>query len=139
MSLIDKLLQMDSKTITEMPKKEMALPRLSKIMGEEFKITCQAIDGERYADIQKSAIELNKKGGVRDINLFDMQVLTIIDGVIEPSLKDKKLMKHFGCVTPKELAKKLFLAGEIADISNVIQELSGYDKSEDDEEEVKKQ
>ena len=48
-------------------------------------------------------------------------------------------MQHFNCVTPKELVKKLFLAGEIAELSNVVTELSGYDKTEEDEEEVKKQ
>lgn len=139
MSLIDKLLQMDNKTLTEMPKREVEVPRLTQVLGEPFKVVCQAIDGERYADIQKASIDLNKKGGVRNINLFDMQVLTVIDGVVEPSLKDKKLLQHFDCITPKELVKKLFLAGEIAELSNVVTELSGYDKTEEDEEEVKKQ
>ena len=138
MSLIDKLLQMDNKTLTEMPKREVEIPRLTQVLGEPFKVVCQAIDGERYADIQKASIDLNKKGGVRNINLFDMQVLTVIDGVVEPSLKESKLLNHFGGVTPKELVKKLFLAGEIAEISNVITELSGYDKTEEDEDEVKK-
>lgn len=139
MSIIDKLLQMDSAKLTEMPTKEIEIQRLTEIMGEPFKIKCQAIDGERYADIQRSAVDLNKKGGIKNLNLFDMQVLTVIDGVVEPSMKDSKLMKHFGCATPKDLVKKLFLAGEIAEISNVVTELSGYDKTEDDEEEVKKQ
>ena len=139
MSLIDKLLQMDTKTITEMPKREVEVPRLTKVFGESFNVVCQAIDGERYADIQRASIDLNKKGGVRNINLFDMQVLTVIDGVVDPNLKDTKLLNHFGCVTPKELVKKLFLAGEIAELSNVVTELSGYDKLEEDEEEIKKQ
>lgn len=139
MSLIDKLLQMDNKTLTEMPKREVEVPRLTQVLGEPFKVVCQAIDGERYADIQKASIDLNKKGGVRNINLFDMQVLTVIDGVVEPSLKDTKLLQHFNCITPKELVKKLFLAGEIAELSNVVTELSGYDKTEEDEEEIKKQ
>lgn len=139
MSLIDKLLQMDSSKLMEMPTREVEMARLTELMGETFTIKCQAIDGERYADIQRSAIDLNKKGGIKNLNLFDMQVLTVIDGVVEPSMKDSKLLKHFGCATPKDLVKKLFLAGEIAELSNVITELSGYDKTEDDEEEVKKQ
>ena len=138
MSLIDKLLQMDKAKLMELPTREVEMPRLSELTGEPFKVTCKAIDGERYADIQRSAIDLNKKGGLRNINLYEMQVLTVIDGVVEPSLKDERLLGYFGCVTPKELVKKLFLAGEIAEISNVITELSGYDKSED-EEELKKQ
>lgn len=138
MSLIDKLLQMDKSKLMEMPTREVEMPRLSQVLGENFTVKCRAIDGERYADIQRSAIDLNKKGGLRNINLYEMQVLTVIDGVVEPSLKDERLLAYFGCVTPKELVKKLFLAGEIAELSNVITELSGYDKS-DDEEEVKKQ
>ena len=138
MSLIDKLLQMDKAKLMEMPTRQIELPRLSELTGEPFKVTCKAIDGERYADIQRSAIDLNKKGGLRNINLYEMQVLTVIDGVVEPSLKDERLLGYFGCVTPRELVKKLFLAGEIAELSNVITELSGYDKSED-EEELKKQ
>ena len=138
MSLIDKLLQMDKARLMEMPTKEVEMPRLTEVLGEIFNVRCKAIDGERYADIQRSAIDLNKKGGLRNINLYEMQVLTVIEGVVEPSLKDERLLAYFGCVTPKELVKKLFLAGEIAELSNVITELSGYDKA-DDEEEVKKQ
>ena len=138
MSLIDKLLQMDKAKLMEMPTKEVEMPRLSGVLNESFNVRCKAIDGERYADIQRSAIDLNKKGALRNINLYEMQVLTVIEGVVEPSLKDERLLAYFGCVTPKELVKKLFLAGEIAELSNVITELSGYDKA-DDEEEVKKQ
>ena len=138
MSLIDKLLQMDKAKLMEMPTKEIELPRLSQVLGETFRVKCRAIDGERYADIQRSAIDLNKKGALRNINLYEMQVLTLIEGVVEPSMKDERLLGYFGVVTPKELVKKLFLAGEIAELSNVITELSGYEKTED-EEEIKKQ
>ena len=138
MSLIDKLLQMDKAKIMEMPTREVEIPRLSEVLGEPFKVTCKAIDGERYADIQRSAIDLNKKGALRNINLYEMQVLTLIEGVVEPSMKDERLLGYFGVVTPKELVKKLFLAGEIAELSNVTTELSGYEKTED-EEEIKKQ
>lgn len=138
MSLIDKLLQMDKAKLMVMPTREIEFERLTDLLGAPFKVKCKAIDGERYADIQRSAIDLNKKGGLRNINLYEMQVLTVIEGVVEPSLKDERLLGYFGCVTPKELVKKLFLAGEIAELSNVITELSGYDKSED-EDELKKQ
>ena len=129
---------MDKAKLMEMPTRGVEMPRLSEVLGEQFKVTCKAIDGERYADIQRSAIDLNKKGALRNINLYEMQVLTLIEGVVEPSMKDERLLGYFGVVTPKELVKKLFLAGEIAELSNVITELSGYEKTED-EEEIKKQ
>lgn len=64
MSLIDKLLQMDKGKLMSMPTKGVEMPRLSEILGEDFKVKCKAIDGERYADIQRSAIDLNKRGGL---------------------------------------------------------------------------
>ena len=60
MSLIDKLLQMDKAKLMEMPTKKVEMPRLSEMLGETFNVKCKAIDGERYADIQRSAIDLNK-------------------------------------------------------------------------------
>lgn len=139
MSIIDKLLLMDKGKFAEVPTKKIEIPRLSALLGEKFEVTCKAIDGERYSDIRKNAIDINKKGNVKGINIYQMQVLTLIDGVVEPSLKDPKLLAHFGCVTPKDLVKTLFLGGEIDDIANTISNLSGYDKDEDDEEELKKQ
>ena len=61
MSLIDKLLQMDKSKLMEMPTKEVEFERLTKLLGEPFNVKCKAIDGERYADIQRSAVDLNKK------------------------------------------------------------------------------
>ena len=139
MSLIDKLLQMDKAKLMAMPTKEMEITRLTELMGAPFKVKCKAIDGERYAEIQRAGVDITKKGSIKSLNIFEMHVLTVIDGVVEPSMKDAKLLQHFGCVTPKELVKKLFLAGEIADLNNIITELSGYEKDEDDEEEIKKQ
>ncbi len=61
MSLIDKLLQMDRAKLTKRPTREVELQRLTETFGEPFKVKCKAIDGERYADIQRSAIALSKK------------------------------------------------------------------------------
>lgn len=139
MSIIDQLLLMDAGKLAEVPTKSIEIPRLSALLGEKFEVICKAIDGERYADIRKNAINISKKGGVKDIDIYKMQVLTVLDGVVEPSLKNQDLLKHFNCVTPKDLVKKLFLGGEIDEIANTISELSGYNKDEDDEDELKKQ
>ena len=132
MSLLDNLLQADANKVTEKPTKVIELGRLTKVLGNKAEFTVTALDPERHADIQRTSVDFNKKGSIRDLKLFEMQVLTLIDGVVEPSLKDKDLLAHFGVATPKELVKKLFLAGEISDLYGAINELSGYDK--DDEE-----
>ena len=137
MSLIDKLLQADVRKLTELPTKKYEVKRLSKELKSKFELELQAIPAQRYAEIQRNGVEMSNKGGVKNIKLYDMQTLTLIDGIKEPSLKDKSLLSHFGAVTPKELVGKLFLAGEIADIYNEINELSGYEKDEETDEEIK--
>lgn len=133
MSLVDKLLQIDAGKI-KMPEKEVEIKRLSKILGEKAIFRCRAIDGERYADIQRMVIDISKKGNVKDINMPKLQTLTVIEGVIEPNFKDKRLLEHYNCATPEDLVNKLLLAGEKTDLYYTILELSGY---EDDEDEIK--
>lgn len=138
MSIIDKLLQLDANKISEKPTKDVEVKRLTTLLGEKAVFSCRAIDGRKYGDIQKAGLNF-KKGNVSDIDIYEVQVLSVIEGVVEPSLKDKQLLEHFNAVTPKELVAKLFLAGEIAELYNTINELSGYDKDESKEvnEEIK--
>lgn len=138
MSIIDKLLQLDANKISEKPAKAVEIKRLTNLLGDKAVFTCQAIDGRKNGDIQKAGLNF-KKGNVSDIDIYEIQVLSVIEGVVEPSLKDKKLLEHFNAITPKELVDKLFLAGEITELYNTINELSGYDKDESKEvnEEIK--
>lgn len=138
MSLIDKLLTVDARKLTELPTKKYEVKRLSKAIKGKFELELQAVSPQRYAEIQRNGVEMSKKGGVRDIKLYDMQTLTLINGIKEPSLKDPSLLAHIGAATPKELIGKLFLSGEIADIYNEINELSGYEKDDEQaDEEIK--
>lgn len=136
MSLVDKLLQLDVNKVTEKPTKEFEIKRLSDIAGEKVLFKCQAIDGDTYADIQRKAIDISKKGTIRDMKIFEMQLMACVEGIVEPNLKDKKLLEHYGVPTPKELVKKMLLPGEIADLYNVVNELSGYE-TDDEEEDIK--
>lgn len=138
MSLIDKLLAADAGKLTEKPSKLYEVKRLSEKLNTKFELRLEALEPQRFSDIQRQSVNLSKKGAIKDFNTFDMQVLTLIDGIKEPSMKDEKLLKHFGAVTPKELVPKLFLAGEIADIYNEINVLSGYEADDEEtDEEIK--
>lgn len=134
MSLVDDLLKMDAATITEVPTGEIEITRLSAKIGKPFIVKCRAVNGERYSEIQKNAVDFTRKGRVKDVNISQTRVLTILDGVVEPNLKDQSLLTHFQVATPKELLYKMFLSGELDDIKKLIEELSGYE--EDDEEET---
>lgn len=136
MSLIDKLLQLDVNKVTEKPTREFEIERLSKLLGEKVMFKCKALDGETYSDIQRKGIDISKKGSIRDMKIFEIQLMTCVEGIVDPNIKDKRMMEYYGVPTPKELVKKMLLPGEIADLYNTINELSGYEK-EDDEDEVK--
>lgn len=136
MSLVDKLLQLDAGKLAEKPIKEVELKRLSKVLGTKAIFKCQAIDGQAYADIQRRSIGISKRGDICDIDIYEMQVMTVLEGVVEPSFKDKKLLEHFNALTPKDLIKKMLLPGEIAELHNVVNELSGYER-DDEEGEIK--
>lgn len=132
MSLVDKLLKIDIADVTEMPTGEIEIKRLSEKIGEPFIVQCRAINGKRLGDFRKMSIDYGKKGQLKEVDTTKIKELTLLNGIVEPNLKDDKLKTHFGVVTPDDLLYKLFLAGEIDDIYELIQNLSGY---EDDEEE----
>ena len=53
----------------------------------------------------------------------------LLAGVVEPDLRDPRLMEKYGGVTPAETVKAMFLPGEIEDISRAVEELCGYRRS----------
>ena len=67
-------------------------------------------------------------GKVHDIERFtqDVAVNILLAGCVEPNLKDERLQEKFGGATPADVVKKMLLAGEITDLSQAIETLSGY-------------
>lgn len=67
-------------------------------------------------------------GKVHDIERFtqDVDVNILLAGCVEPNLKDARLQEKFGGATPADVVKKMLLAGEITDLSQAIEKLSGY-------------
>lgn len=128
MNTVERLLKMDAGKL-KMPEKDIVI-KLTKFDNEEFTFPCKAIDPEVIAEIQENAIEL-KKGNVSKIRMYNMKVMTIIEGCTA-IFKDKDLLRHFNANTPKELVKKLLISGEMDDLYNKINELSGYEKDEED-------
>ena len=138
MSLLDKLLQADAGKLTEQPHTKFEIERLSTMLKTKFELDLSAIEPKRYAEIQRMGIDIGKKGNVRDVNVYEMRIMTVLEGIKEPDLKNKDLLKHLNAVTPKELVGKLFLSGEIEDICKKIDGLSGYEKDDDEVDEETK-
>lgn len=127
MNIVEKLLKIDAGQL-KMPEKDVKL-KLGKLKGEEVTFHCKGVPPEQFSEIQENAIEM-RNGDIRKINMYQMKVMTIIEGVPDV-FKNKELLDHFGCPTPKELVGKLLLPGEIDELYKTISELSGYESEEE--------
>ena len=135
-NVLEKLLRMDAKKITERPTRTYEVKRLSNIMGTPFIVTLQSIPAELYSDIQNESVEI-KKGNVSGVNIQKLQFDTVIAGMKDPNLKDKQLLQHFDVLTPVQLVNKLFIPGEISDMASIVSELCGFTSQKDVDEEIK--
>lgn len=138
MNLVEELLRADAKSVDERETKKIKSRRLAKILGksEPVEITLQAIRAKRMNDIL--AIQFNKKGDFNIDKSFEAKLVCCVEGIIDPPMKDTKLLEHF-CPsggTPKDLVLKLF-DNEISEISDAITKLSGVGNDEEDEETIK--
>lgn len=126
-NILDLLLGSDIGEIT-LPTTQVEITRLTEVYGKPFIITCKALSPEKYEEVQDMAINVQGKDVDLDVNL--LQLFVVIEGIVDdagkPMLKNKELMTKFKASTPKELARKIFLSGEIANIYAKISELSGF-------------
>ena len=126
-NVLDLLLGSDIGEI-KLPTKQMEIHRLSEVFHTPFIITCKALSPEKFEEVQDMAVNVKGKDMDLDINL--LQLFVVIEGVVDangkPMMKNKELQSKFKAQTPKELVKKIFLSGEIANIYNTISDLSGF-------------
>ena len=134
MTLVEQLLKADAKKTDELKKDVFKSKKLAKVLGVEgtVDVPIREIPSRRINDI--SAYQYDAKGNMDYSKNFDAKLITCVEGIVDPNLRDKDLQKHFGCKTANDLCEKLF-GFEINYISDAIVELSGI--SEDAEDEVK--
>lgn len=135
MTLVEKLMQAD---IAECKKKETGTimsKRLAKVLGqkEPVEVHLQEINQRLLNEIMGS--QYDKKGRMDFSKVYDAQLRCLVEGVTNPPLKDKDMMKHFGCHTPKDLAETLF-RNEVKTIADEIAKLSGVEDDEEEDEET---
>lgn len=136
MSLVDKLMAVDSGAFADDATAEIKSRHLSAIIGEDAIVKVRGLSSDAYMDI--AAKLYDKKGNIDFSKSYDSAALLVVEGVFEPDLKDSKLQKHFNAATPKELAKILFKGNELTDIASKVTELSGFGgNSAEEEDEVK--
>ena len=132
MSLVDELLQADAKKADELNTGVYKSKRLQKILGkdEPVEIKIREIRTRRFNDIV--ATQFDGKGNVDVSSTFDAKIKTIIEGCVEPSMKDKDLQAHFNAKSAADLVEKLF-AAEVVDLSEAIESLSVLDEVKEED------
>lgn len=50
----------------------------------------------------------------------------IVESVVEPNLKDQKLLEGFNCFEPLDIVGEVFQVGEVASLSKTIMKLAGF-------------
>ena len=113
-NILDLLLGSDVGEI-KLPTKEVEITRLSQVYGSPFILTIKAITPAKFEEIQDMSIDV--KGKDADIDITQLQLFTVIEGVVDPT--GAPMFKN------KELMSKL-LSGEIAKIYGEISELAGF-------------
>ena len=125
MNLIDELLKADIKAVSELKREIFKSKRLGLILGKDnVDVEIQEIPARRLNDIV--SYQVTNSGNIDFSKSFDAKLMLITEGVVNPDLRDKKLQEHFGVMTAKDLAEKLF-ASEINSLSDQITNLSGID------------
>ncbi len=127
---LDMLLSIDPERANKRPTKKIEISRLSKLAGAPVLFTIQALDIDEAYEITGMATKEDHYSS-KEASLF-----IVLAGVIDPNLKDKKLLEKFSAATPKELVKKLLLSGEITGLSDKIGDLSGLDSNGGQDEEA---
>ncbi|MCG8539296.1 MAG: XkdN-like protein [Clostridia bacterium] len=122
MNTLDLLLQLDESKLKK-PCKEVNMKRLSELTGERVIFKIEALTPAKMEEIQEMAMDET----MENINVSELQIMTILEGVKEPNFKSKELMDKFGVYTPKDLIRKILLPGEIITLYNIIGDLSGFD------------
>ena len=127
MKLTELLLSTNPEQVTVLPSETFEVTRLSEAFGNAFVVNLQAIPSKRMTEIQQRNMSIDGDGR-QDINLYDLQLSLLAEGIVDKDFNNVEVLKKYGAATKKDLFEKLFLAGEIAAISEKINKLSGYDK-----------
>ncbi|MBY2477412.1 phage portal protein [Clostridioides difficile] len=125
MNTVEKLLNMDAGKL-KMPSSIYEL--YCKKLDDTLEIECNAIDPERFDEIRVNSMDVDS-GNLENINVYELKVNTILESC--SMFRNMEVVEKFGLVTPKDLIKKLLLAGEIDNLYEEVNKVNGIDAEGD--------
>lgn len=106
--------------------------------GKLLKFKIKAMGSDEFEDLRKKSMRVTtgKRRNVElDLRTFNNAI--VIGFTLEPNFKDAESIKQLGCTTPEQYLNKVLLPGEISELSNQIQQLSGFKDMDELVEEAK--
>lgn len=102
--------------------------------GKLLKFKIKAMTNDEFEEIRKSSTKVDMRKGKRSVDFnskkFNMQL--VINHTIDPDFKNAESIKKVGCATPDQYLNKVLLSGEIAELAQQIQALSGFETDMED-------
>jgi hypothetical protein len=94
--------------------------------GKPLKFKIKAMTNKTFDDLRKRFTRVGK-GRKVEFDAAGFNTAVVIEHTLDPNFKDAESIKKLGCTTPEEYLNKVLLAGEMAELANQIQKLSGFD------------
>ena len=112
--LIDLLLKPEVPNVQKkLPTAQYKVKRLSQLTGQDVIFELRALP---YGKVQE----------IKDSKSQDVNVHIVLAGLKDPDIKAGELQTKFGGITPAETLKAMLLPGEIVDLAQAIEKLTGY-------------
>ncbi|GKU79856.1 XkdN-like protein [Paenibacillus sp. L3-i20] len=103
--------------------------RLKDDKGNLLLFKIKGMTGDEFEDLRKKSTKTDLRKGKRSV-AFDNKTFNeqmVINHTIEPDFKSAASIEALKCTSPSQYLNKVLLAGEIIELSNQIQTLSGFE------------
>lgn len=108
-----------------------------KINGKKFDFVIRPLTAEEHKEFQKRSYSIANKGSKVSFDVAKYKMLEVLNCVLEPDFSNADFLTKAGCTSAEEFYQKKIPAGVIADLSEKIEALSGFDSYEMEVDEAK--
>ena len=96
--------------------------------GKNLELVIRPITESEHTEFQRRSNVINKNKITFDSGKYSSLALEAC--IVEPNFKDAEFLKKANCVSATEFINKKFPSGVVAEISQEIQKLSGFESYE---------
>lgn len=102
--------------------------RLKDKDGNLYKFKIQVMSSEALGQYRKKAMKIDQKKKSVEVDTAKLSKDIVINHTLVPDFKDAESIRKMGCLNPEQYLNKVLLPGEIEELAERIQKLSGFNK-----------